>query len=153
MGENTGATQSPSLVQAPPEKPFLSCFGTQRMPPLQKNRALQPLCYEHHLKMRLTQVPLQTGSEPAQTLVYACPEPDCFVHYNSSRGYFLVTDNGNGGNGIDRDMVPEVWCSQDGLPMYLAEVLQTQRSFRLWRCPRCNSSRRNNDELSQAPAA
>jgi len=150
MGKNTSAIESASRVQAPPEKPFLSCFGTHRIPPLQKNRALQPLCYEDHLEMRLTQVRLQTGSEPAQTLVYACPEPDCFVYYNGSRGYFRVTDNGNG---IDRDMMPEVWCSQDGLPMYLAGVLRAQRSFRLWRCPRCNSSRRNNDELSQNPAA
>jgi hypothetical protein len=150
MRKNTDAVQSASLVQAPPEKPLLSCFGTHRMPPLPKNRALRPLCYEHHLEMRLTQVRLQTGSEPAQTLVYACPEPDCFVHYNSSGGYFIVTDNGSG---FDRDMMLEVRCSQDGLPMYLAEVLQAQRSFRLWRCPGCNSSRRNNDELSQAPAA
>jgi hypothetical protein len=95
-------------------------------------------------------LPLQTRNEPAQTLVYACPEPACFVRYNSSIGYFMVADNGNG---IDRDMMPEVWCSRDGLPMYLAEVLQAQRSFRLWRCPRCNSSRRNSDEPSQDPAA
>jgi hypothetical protein len=150
MGENTGAMESAPPVQAPPEKPPLSCFGTHGMPPLQRNRALQPLCHEHHLEMRPTQVPLQTGSEVAETLVYACPEPDCLVHYNSSRGYFLVTDNGNG---IDQDMMPEVWCSQDGLPLYLAAVLWEQSSFRLWRCPRCNASRRNNDELSRAPAA
>jgi len=114
------------------------------------NRALQPLCHEHHLAMRLTQVRLQTGSEPEQTLVYACPEPDCLVHYNSSRGYFAVVHNWNG---TDRDMMPEVWCSQDGLPMYLAEVVPAQRSFRLWRCPQCNSSHRNEDELWQAQAA
>ena len=150
MGKNTAAMQSASLVQAPAQKPLLIYFGTHRMPPLQKNSVLQPLCYEHHVEMRLTQLLLQTGNEPAQTLVYACPERNCFVHYNSSRGYFMVTDNGNG---IDRDMMPEVWCSRDGLPMYLAEVLQAQRSFRLWRCPRCNSSRRNSDELSHAPAA
>ena len=49
--------------------------------------------------------------------------------------------------------MPELVCSQDGLPMYLAEVLTTQRSFRLWRCPQCNSSRRNDDGLWQAHAA
>src|SRR5258708_31336907 len=75
--------------------------------------------------------------------------PDCLVHYNSSGGYFAVLHNGNG---IDRDMMPELVCSQDGLPMYLAEVLTTQRSFRLWRCPQSNSSRRNDDELWQAHA-
>src|SRR6266403_1584345 len=109
---------------------------------------LQPLCHEHHLEMRLIQVPLQTGSELAQTLVYACPEPGCLIHYNSSRGYFAVVHNGNG---IDRNMMPEVRCSQDGLPMYLAEVVPAQRSFRLWRCPQCNSSRRHDDELGNSP--
>jgi len=117
-------------------------------PALLRNKTLQPLCHEHHLKMRLSQVPLQTGSELAQTLVYACPEPDCLIHYHSSRGYFAVVHNGNG---IDRDMMPEVRCSQDGLPMYLAEVVPAQRSFRLWRCPQCNSSRRHDDELGNSP--
>ena len=150
MKKDTGAMQSASLAQKPSEKSLLMCFGTHRVSALQRNEALQPLCYEHHLEMRLTQVPLQSGSEPEQTLVYACPEPDCLVHYNSSRGYFAVVHNGNG---VDPDMTPEVWCSQDGLPMYLAEVLPAQRSFRLWRCPQCHSSRSNNDELQQAPSA
>jgi hypothetical protein len=149
MGKNTGAAQ-PSVVQGSSEKPLLRCFGTHHMSAPRRSRELHPLCHEHHLEMRLTQVPLQTGSEPAQTLVYACPEPDCFVHYNSSRGYFVVAHNGNG---VGRDMMPEVWCSQDELPMYLAKVLQTPRSFRLWRCSKCNSARRNNDELLEAPAA
>ena len=147
MEKDTGAMQSASLAQGPSEKPLLTCVGTQA---LQRNRALQPLCHEHHLAMRLIQVRLQTGSEPEQTLVYACPEPDCLVHYNSSRGYFALVHNGNG---MDRDMMPEVRCSQDGLPMYLAEVVPAQRSFRLWRCPQCNSSHRNEDELQQAHAA
>ena len=148
---DTGAMRSASLAQqGPSEKPFLRCFGAHGTLAPQRNRALQPLCHEHHLEMRLTQVPLHAGNELAQTLVYACPEPDCLVHYHGSRGYFVVTDNGNG---ADRDVLPEVWCSQDGLPMYLAEVLPTQRSFRLWRCPQCNSSHRNEDELQQAPSA
>src|SRR6267154_770852 len=125
MEKDTGAMQSASLVQGLSEKPLLMCFGTHRRSALQRNRALQPLCHEHHLEMRHTQVPLQTGSGPSQTLVYACSEPDCLVHYNSSGGYFTVLHNGNG---IDRDMMPELVCSQDGLPMYLAEVLTTQRS-------------------------
>jgi hypothetical protein len=148
--KDSGATQSASLVHGLTEMLLPKCLETRRIPALQRNRALQPLCHEHHLEMRLTQVPLQTGSEPAQTLVYACPERDCVVHYNSSRGYYFIKHNGNR---VDGDMMPEVWCSQDGLPMYLAEVLPTQRSFRLWRCPQCNSSRRNTDQLSQAHAA
>jgi hypothetical protein len=132
MKKDTFVMQSASLVQGPA---------------LLRNKTIQPLCHEHHLKMRLSQVPLQTG-ELAQTLVYACPEPDCLIHYNSSRGYFPVVHNGNG---IDRDMMPEVRCSQDGLPMYLAEVVPAQRSFRLWRCPQCNSSRRHDDELGNSP--
>ena len=94
MGKDTGAIQSASLVQSLSEKPLLMCFGTHRRSALRRNRALQPLCHEHHLEMRLTQVPLQTGSEPSQTLVYACPEPDCLVHYNSSGGYFALLHNG-----------------------------------------------------------
>jgi hypothetical protein len=96
MDKNTGGVQSASLVLAPTEKSLLSCFRTYQMPPLENSSALKPLCHEHHLQMRLTQVPLQTGSEPTQALVYACPEPDCFVNYNSSRGYFIVTDKRNG---------------------------------------------------------
>ena len=138
MGKDTGAIQSASLVQSLSEKPLVMCFGTHRRSALRRNRALQPLCHEHHLEMRLTQVPLQTGSEPSQTLVYACPEPDCLVHYNSTGGYFALLHNGNG---IDRDMMPELVCSQDGLPMYLAESDLRKRAFRLWRCPQCNSSR------------
>src|SRR6266850_122999 len=111
MGKDTGAIQSASLVQSLSEKPLLICFGTHHGSALRRNRALQPLCHEHHLEMRLTQVPLQTGSEPSQTLVYACPEPDCLVHYNSSRGYFALLHNGNG---IDRDMMPQLVCLQDG---------------------------------------
>jgi hypothetical protein len=124
MGKDkyTGATQFKYLVQGLSEKPLRMSFGTHRVSALQRNKALQPLCHEHHLEMRLIQVPLQTGSEPAQSLVYACPEPDCLVHYNSSRGYFVVVHNGNV---IDRDLMPEVVCSRDGLPMYLAEVLPT----------------------------
>jgi len=140
--------QSASGAPGPSEKLPLRCFAAHSMPALQRNRTLQPLCHEHHLEMRLAQVPLNTGSEPTQTLVYACPEPDCPVHYNSSRGYFAVVHNGNG---IDRDMMPKVWCSQDGLPMFLADVLPAQRSFRLWRCPQCNWSRRNGDELGKPP--
>jgi len=75
MKKDTFVMQSASLVQGPA---------------LLRNKTLQPLCHEHHLKMRLSQVPLQTGSKLAQTLVYACPEPDCLIHYNSSRGYFPV---------------------------------------------------------------
>src|SRR5882762_1751723 len=122
MEKDTDATQSASLVQGLSERPLLLCFGTHHVLALQRNRVLQPLCHEHHLEMRLTQVPLQTGSEPAQTLVYACPESDCLVHYDSSRGYFVVVRDLSG---IDRDMMPELVCSQDGLPMYLAEVLKT----------------------------
>ena len=138
MEKDTGSMQFASPVRTPSEKALVKCFRTHRMS-RQKNTALQPLCHEHHLEMRLTQVPLYTGGAPL-TLAYACPEPDCLVHYNSSHGYFTVTHNGNE---FDRDMMPEVWCSQEGLPMYLAVVLPEDRSFRLWKCPSCNSKRRN----------
>jgi hypothetical protein len=134
--------------QSPSRKDSSWWFLNNRMPPPQK-RLLQPLCHEHHLEMGLAQVPLYTGAGAPPTLAYACPDPDCLVHYSSSHGYFTVRHNGNE---FDRDTMPEVWCPQDGLAMYLAEVLPEDRSFRLWKCPSCDSKRRNVDGLWRASA-
>ena len=101
---------------------------------------LHVLCYEHHIKMKLSRVLLKLRSKPAETLVYACPEPGCLVHYQNSHGYFIVLQNT-----IGRDMVPGVCCSKDGQFMYLAKVRPERKSFRLWKCPKCNTSRRNQE--------
>jgi hypothetical protein len=126
-------------------------------PALERRRRIDPLCHEHHIEMRLMQVLLKTENEPMPTVAYVCPAPGCRVHYDTSRGYFVITQNENG---IKRDMMPRVVCSQDGVRMYLAEVRPTPRSFRLWTCPQCSVSHRNqehslanNGTSAQAPIA
>jgi hypothetical protein len=104
--------------------------------------AVHVLCYEHHIEMKLVQVLLKLRSEAAETLVYACPEPGCQVRYQNLRGYFVVVQEANT---IERDMVPTVRCSQDGQLMYLAEVRPEKKSFRLWKCPKCNTSWSNQE--------
>ena len=116
------------------------------MPALERGRKIHPLCHEHHTEMRLTQVLLKTESEATETDPYVCPVPGCLVHYNTSHGYFIATQNGTG---TDTDSMPRVRCEQDGMPMYLAEVLPERRSFRLWKCPQCNMCRASG-ELSAA---
>jgi len=79
-----------------------------------------------------------------RTLAYRCTEPDCLVHYDASRGYFVLSQNANTS---ELDMVPEVKCVRDGMPMYLAETNPEKKGFRLWRCPQCNGVRTNDEGL------
>jgi len=51
---------------------------------------LHVLCYEHHTEMLL-----ECRSEPAETFLYACQEPGCFIRYYSSQGYFIEPANGD----------------------------------------------------------
>jgi hypothetical protein len=81
---------------------------------------LHPLCYEHHLVMKLVDIHSRRN---ASGLVYACPKPDCPVHFNSPVGYYAVSST------------PSTRCPDHGMPMYLAKVQPRKRSFRLWRCP------------------
>jgi hypothetical protein len=114
------------------------------MPSNQIKRDLSALCYEHHIEMRFGQAVLQTRGERTQMLAYTCPEPDCLVHYNSSHGYFMLSQNGNLS---ELDMVPRVRCPYDGMPMYLAETNPEKRGFRLWRCPQCDGRLTNEEGL------
>jgi len=98
-------------------------------------KQLHVLCFEHHIKMRMTWVVTQTE--------YACPEPDCGVRYSTSNGYFIAPGRGQ----LESYLTPRVTCSRDGQPMYLAEINQEKRAFRLWRCPQCDSSRTNEEGL------
>src|SRR5713101_4686441 len=129
---------------------FVQGFSQERLhercgvPALDKGRRIRPLCHEHHAEMRLTQVLLKIENEATQTDAYVCPVPRCLVHYNSPHGYFITRRNENG---IERDMMPRVACSQDGVRMYLAEVRSTLRSFRLWRCPQCGVSHTNQEPV------
>jgi len=99
------------------------------------SKQLHALCYEHHVKMGMTWVVKQTE--------YACPEPDCGVRYTPSNGYFVAPGHGQ----VESYLTPRVTCPRDGQPMYLAEINQEKRAFRLWRCPQCESSRTNEEGL------
>jgi len=112
---------------------------------VQMTRRLRALCYEHHVEMMLSQIPGKNEGVDAQMLAYACTEPDCLVHYDSSSGYFIVSQNANTS---EVDMVPGVRCAHDGMPMYLAEINPEKRGFRLWRCPRCDGRRTNEEGLA-----
>jgi len=98
---------------------------------------LRPLCYEHHLEMKLLDV---LPKRNISGLVYTCPKPDCFIHYNGPVGYFVVSS------------IPRTRCPHHGVRMYLAEVRPRKRSFRLWRCPLlgCKASLTNETYLVAA---
>jgi hypothetical protein len=98
---------------------------------------LHVLCYEHH-----TEMPFECRSEPAETFLCACREPGCFIHYDSSQGYFL---DGQNGDRSELEIKPGVRCPKDGHLMYLAEVRPERKSFRLWKCPECNAIRTNGE--------
>jgi hypothetical protein len=114
------------------------------MPATRPSKELRALCHEHHVEMRLNQGLSNSEGNAIQTLAYACTVPHCLVHYNISRGYFTLSQNGNTN---ELDMVPRVRCPHDGAPMYLAEIDQEKRDFRLWRCPRCDGRRTNEEGL------
>ena len=114
------------------------------MPATQPSKELRALCHEHHVEMRLNQGLSNSEGYATQTLAYACTDPHCLVHYNISRGYFTLSQNGNT---AEPDMVPRVRCLHDGMPMYLAEINQEKRDFRLWRCPQCDGRRTNEEDL------
>ena len=98
---------------------------------------LHPLCYEHHLEMKPLDVHPKSN---ISGLFYACPKPDCLIHYNGPVGYFVVGS------------MPRTRCPHHGLPMYLAEIQPRKRSFRLWRCPLlgCKASLTNEGHLAAA---
>jgi hypothetical protein len=114
------------------------------MPATQPSKELRAFCHEHHVEMRLYQNPLNSEGGPTQTLAYACTEPDCLVHYNIYRGYFILSQNGITN---ELDTVPGVRCPHDGTPMYLAEIDLQKRGFRLWICPQCDGRRTNEEGL------
>lgn len=109
----------------------------------QPGKDLGALCHEHHVQMTLHEPGGKTHTRRSQTGTYACPLPDCTVHYNPSNGYFLITHGGK----IELDSVPRVKCSVDGRPMYLAETNPQKRSFRLWHCPQCGATRTNKEKV------
>jgi hypothetical protein len=98
-------------------------------------QSLHALCYQHHQEM-----PPKLRSESTEPLLYVCPEPGCPIRYESSGGYFIETPNKQA---VEQEILPRVRCSSDERPMYLAKVQAKRRSFRLWKCPKCGSTRTN----------
>jgi hypothetical protein len=98
---------------------------------------LHILCYEHHAEMLL-----EYRSEPAETFVYACREPGCFIHYHNLEGYFIEPQDGDRG---EPESKPGVHCPKDWRVMYLSEVRPEKKSFRLWKCPECDAIRTNGE--------
>jgi hypothetical protein len=113
------------------------------MPKSQPSKQLHALCHEHHIEMRLTDVLTKGEGPPTQMSAYACTVGDCTVRYTVSNGYFNTGSNGQ----VERDMTPHVICPRDGRRMYLAETNLAKRAFRLWRCPQCDSTRTNEEDL------
>ena len=93
-----------------------------------------PFCYEHHVEMNRNGILSTAKGGPTEGITFACPEPDCLVHYHSSKGYFMLSQDEKG-NGIKPEPGPGVRCEKDGAPMYLSEFLPERRSLRLWKCP------------------
>jgi hypothetical protein len=114
------------------------------MPVAQPSREVHPLCHEHHVEMRHTQIVQRIEGEPIPAPAYACSASDCLVRYASSHGYYLAAEYGL----MQRDGTPRHICSDDGQPMYLSEINSEERSFRLWKCPQCDATRTNSDHLA-----
>jgi hypothetical protein len=113
------------------------------MPKPQSAKQLHPLCHEHHTEMRLSDVLVESDGPPTPTSAYACPVPDCAVHYTASNGYFIAGNHAQ----VVGGMTPRVLCPHDGRRMYLAKTNPAKRAFRLWRCPQCDSTRTNEEHL------
>jgi hypothetical protein len=93
---------------------------------------IHPLCYEHHSEMKVREFSLSEDG-----IAYACQEPNCFVHYCISEGYFLNTQDRR--FLIEQGPIPpHQYCSSDSYPMYLLEVQDQHPSHRLWKCPKCS---------------
>src|SRR3981189_1874300 len=112
---------SVSTCAPSPRRVSWTCLRGGPMPATQPSKELRALCHEHHVEMRLNQGILNSKGDAKHTLAYACAEPDCLVHYNIYRGYFILNQDGNTN---ELAMVPRVRCPHDGTPMYLAEVDQ-----------------------------
>jgi hypothetical protein len=96
--------------------------------------------------MKLTEIHGKGSRETPPLAAYACTQPDCQVHYNVSRGYFMPSYDGNSAD-LDVLALPKVRCSKDGAFMYLGATDESRRAFRLWICPHCDARRTNEDDL------
>jgi len=99
------------------------------------------LCYEHHSEMLLE----SEGS--AETFLYVCREPGCFIHYNSSQGY---SSSPKMGTRSESEIKPGVHCPKDER-LCTREVRPEKKSFRLRKCPECDAIRTNGEIQVRQP--
>ena len=121
------------------------------MPATQPSMDLRPLCYEHHLEMKLNRSLLNGENGGTQPMMHRCTEPDCLVHYDPSLGYLLPSQSEDKDRN-EREALPKVRCFKDAAPMYLSEISSANKSFRLWTCPQCGAGRTNEQGLSGLPS-
>lgn len=88
------------------------------MPKPKPSKQFHVLCHEHHIEMSLVEAFVERAGPQTHASAYACPQPDCGVHYAPQNGYFVLPKNGQ----AESDMTPRVTCPRDGQPMYLAET-------------------------------
>lgn len=115
----------------------------------QSRYEFQPFCYKHQVEMKPKKT-LPTTTK-GSGITFACPRPDCFVHYNSAKGYFMLTQNASGNWGETEPRLL-VRCERDRAPMFLSEFFPDRWSLRLWKCPVCKTVRPN-AEVSAAREA
>jgi len=53
---------------------------------------------------------LESWKESAEDVPICLPEPGCFIHYNSSQGYFIESQNGDRS---ESEIKPGVHCPKD----------------------------------------
>ena len=114
----------------------------------QKRHESQPFCYMHQVEMKPKQTLSTIEQRPTQGITFARPNPDCLVHYNSSKGYFVLTQDARGNWGKP-EPGPVVRCERDLALMFLSEFFPDRWSLRLWKCPLCKAVRAN----GEVPAA
>ena len=114
----------------------------------QRRYEFQPFCYKHQVEMKPNQTLRTFEKWPTQSITFACPNLDCLVHYNSAKGYFVLTHDARGNWG-QLEPGPQVRCERDKALMFLSEFFPDRWSLRLWKCPLCKTVRAN----GEVPAA
>jgi len=114
----------------------------------QMRHEFQPFCYKHQVEMKPNQKPRAIEKRPAQGITFVCPNRDCLVHYNSSKGYFAIAQDARGNLGQPEPGLL-VRCEMDKAPMFLSEFFPDRWTLRLWKCPLCKTVRAN-PEVSAA---
>jgi len=98
-----------------------------------KRRVSHALRHKHHVDLK--PAPFRFGKHGAPKVVYVFPKPPCHVHYSSSEGYSVHHENGHA---LVTDPVPLAESEDNKTYVYLAALPPEKRSFRFWKCPKCD---------------